>query len=369
MRKIKKKIKVKFADIPGEKFFKNLLKKDYTLVESEDPDYLFFTLKPSIEQKGNLRNTASGIPFLRKYASDIYQLMCRLPLFDRIFYKLFYDELKMPILRTKAKRIFYTAENCRPDMKNCEGAFTFDYDEDLKNTKHVRIPYYKIEGAGKDLIKKNIKPQEIKKDKTKFCAFIYSKNVPFRNKFFKELSKYKKVDAPGDSMRNMPPFGKQRTAKTRFIPNPTRGDWQNEKLEFLYPYKFTVAFENSSHPGYSTEKIYHPMLVNSIPIYWGNRKVNRDFNTRSFINYYDFEEEVKRKIPKLLLKIPGVNKIIQRFVIEQRTLKKMVKRIIEIDQNDGLYFQYLKEAWYPKNKLTPYVDDEIIREKIKKIIN
>ena len=34
-------------------------------------------------------------------------------------------------------------------------------------------------------------------------------------------------------------------------------------------YKFNICFENSSTPGYVTEKIIQSMYVNSIPIYWG----------------------------------------------------------------------------------------------------
>ena len=38
----------------------------------------------------------------------------------------------------------------------------------------------------------------------------------------------------------------------------------------------TIAFENSSFPGYTTEKIFEPMLEGSIPIYWGNPRVDED---------------------------------------------------------------------------------------------
>ena len=41
---------------------------------------------------------------------------------------------------------------------------------------------------------------------------------------------------------------------------------------------FTIAFKNDSYPGYTTEKIYEPMYVNSLPIYSGNPLVYRDFN-------------------------------------------------------------------------------------------
>ena len=61
-------------------------------------------------------------------------------------------------------------------------------------------------------------------------------------------------------------------------------------MDFIKDYKFVISFENSSYPGYTTQKLIEPMLVNSSPIYWGNKSVGKDFNTKSFINvfYYYF---------------------------------------------------------------------------------
>ena len=56
-----------------------------------------------------------------------------------------------------------------------------------------------------------------------------------------------------------------------------------DKLSFIKDYKFVISFENSSYPGYTTEKILEPMLVNSIPVYWGNPLVYNDFNYRTYI--------------------------------------------------------------------------------------
>ena len=47
----------------------------------------------------------------------------------------------------------------------------------------------------------------------------------------------------------------------------------SNKMDFIKDYKFVISFENSSNPGYTTEKLIEPMLVNSIPIYWGNTEV------------------------------------------------------------------------------------------------
>ena len=225
---------------------------------------IFFSLKPAKSTPG-LRGSLLKIPIIGKSMSNIKQKINNIPVIGRILYDLFNDYPKIPLINTKATRIFYSAENRRPDFNFCEYAFTYDYDEELKDPRHLRLPYYKLDGAGKDLIKKRINFKKIKKEKTKFCAFVYSNNIPFRNKFFKKLSKYKRIDAPENSMNNMPSI--EKLGVKRFIPTPEMGNWQNKKIDLLKTYKFVIAFENASHPRYTTEKIYHPMLANAIPIY------------------------------------------------------------------------------------------------------
>lgn len=55
------------------------------------------------------------------------------------------------------------------------------------------------------------------------------------------------------------------------------------------PYKFVVAFENSQHDGYVTEKLVNAYLANAVPIYWGATDVGTYFNSESMINCNDFE--------------------------------------------------------------------------------
>lgn len=117
--------------------------------------------------------------------------------------------------------------------------------------------------------------------KAHFCSFIASntrhpKTTRKRNAFFHRLSRYKNVDAGGRAFNNI---GYR-------VPG---GPWG--KIEFLKPYKFNIAFENASLPGYTTEKIVEPMAARCLPIYWGNPLVHREFNPKSFLNYFDFRDE------------------------------------------------------------------------------
>jgi hypothetical protein len=234
----------------------------------------------------------------------------------------------------RAVRIFYTAENVRPDFGACDWAFSFDYDEELRHPRHLRLPNYVRLGAGRDLLKDPGRADAILHSKTRFCNFVYYADTPVRARFFELLSQYKPVDAPGRCGNNMPPIGGHLSAEaSRFA----RG-YQGQKVDFQRSYKFSIAFENAAHPGYTTEKIYHAMLAETLPIYWGNPLVHRDFNTRSFLNASDF-----------------------------RTLEELVDAVVQLDQNDDLYLQYMREPWYPDNALTPYVDSAAILGRFEQI--
>src|SRR3989339_543510 len=111
-----------------------------------------------------------------------------------------------------------------------------------------------------------------------------------------------------------------------------------KKLKFLKNYKFTIAFENSVTPGYNTEKLIHPIIANSIPIYFGDPFVSRDFNTKSFINVHDF-----------------------------KNMDDVIKRIIQIDNDDKLYERILNEPWLKDNKKNKYMDKKKLKKRIKEI--
>jgi hypothetical protein len=225
------------------------------------------------------------------------------------------------------KRIFYTGERDRPNMNECDWAFTHWYDEDIKHPRHMRLPVYTFFGAGRNLQRELDKQAayEVLRAKTKFCAFVYSNSVPLRNRFFKQLSKYKRVDSPGRVLNNMPPIGQYRNAMSSRMAS----SWDQEKVRFLSAYKFVIAFENTSQAGYTTEKIYHPMAAKSLPIYWGNPEVQRDFNPKSFI-----------------------------WVKSPKHFDDAIDRIIQLDKDPDLYVKTLMQPWYPDGKLTPYVNPQ-----------
>jgi hypothetical protein len=184
----------------------------------------------------------------------------------------------------RAKKIFYTGENVRPSYDTYQNAITFDFEN---SSRHYRLPLYVIdmwsavhyENWTKDYLQIHNRdlgdPEE--NWNRKFCSYVQSNPTSsVRNNFFPRLCEYKNVDAAGPHMNNI----------GYVIPRDKLG----YKIDFLKQYKFNMAFENASYPGYVTEKILNAFQSNTVPIYWGSDNlVHRDFNKKSFINCQDFE--------------------------------------------------------------------------------
>lgn len=216
---------------------------------------------------------------------------------DYIIYSVFGNEY----MKHDCIRIFYTCENIRPDFNLCDYALAFDW-MDFED-RYFRFPVYMFNLYNYDMerasIKHEISEEELIK-KQKFCNFIYSnhKAVAVRRKFFDLLNSYKRVDSGGKYLNNL-------------------GYCVKNKFEFQVDYKFSIAFENSSASGYTTEKITQAFAAKTIPIYWGNPNIGKEFNTDSFINCHDYA-----------------------------CFSDVLNRVIEVDEDDDLYLKILKTPIY-----------------------
>jgi hypothetical protein len=156
-----------------------------------------------------------------------------------------------------------------------------------------------------EIIKTREEAANIWKAKTKFCCMVVSNpNSPKRLEFFQTLSKVKPVDSGGTVLNNV-------------------GGRVENKAEFIKDYKFVISFENSSYDGYTTEKILEPIYKDCIPIYWGNKLVDKDFNAGRFMDYNKFESETE-----------------------------LIDRLLEIDQNEELAIDMLMQPTFSSDKLT-----------------
>lgn len=275
---MKKKIKIDFSDFWGgfdktNNYFYNLLKEEFDVIITDNPDYLFFSV------------------FGNKH------------------------------LQYKCKKIFYTGENVAPPLHYCDYSFSFDYLDDERN---YRLPHYLLYDGYYELQRPKIIDESLAK--RKFCNFVVSNNgCQERNQFYTELSKYKKVDSGGRFANNI-------------------GYAVDNKVKFQSEYKFSIAFENNAyrpqHPGYTTEKIMEPMTVNSIPIYWGNPEIGKEFNTKSFINVYDFN-----------------------------SINDVINYIEYLDNNDKKYLELLNQPWFNEYNIPENNKIENIKSFLYKIFN
>lgn len=317
MTKQKVKIKIKFQNgllfsrFKKEVFDTNLVSEDFDFEESETPDFIVFG----------------------PYGNDIPP-------------------------EGNYVRIGYYCENITPDFTNCEWAFGMPLEEEFNEPKYKRIQWHDI--SPYELIKRPVKDLDfVLSQKKKFCNFVYSNAVPYREAFFKQLSKYKKVDAPGLSMNNM-----------NWPQNSNSNLKWDVKRNFLKDYKFTISFENYIYPGYQTEKLYDPMLAESLPIYCGSNAVNEMFNRKSFININDYlipthntiidwleknsqsnfidirPQFYKNPYNRICRKVKSIGKDLKmQLQFKNLDFTPVIDKIIEIDQNNDLYLNYYSEQW------------------------
>ncbi len=190
---------------------------------------------------------------------------------DFLFYSTFSAD---HLYHTDCVKIFYSNEAISPDFNECDYAVGFDYIS--FDDRYLRVD----RTVAYDALEKVALPQSMAH--RKFCNFVYfntnsGEGSKLRQDFCQELMRYKHVDCPGKSLNNM-----QNAIVPRFQ------NWEEGKLQFIKEYKFSIAFENCSKIGYVTEKIMQPLAVHSVPIYWGDPEISREFNPKAFVNCHDF---------------------------------------------------------------------------------
>lgn len=250
-------------------FFYNILSKRYTITLNNNPDFLIF----GDENFGTTNKNFS---------------------------------------KNDCVKIFYTGENRRPENYDCHYAITFDH---IEESWHYRLPLFIIYMWSLQYIHKTpynydyiFNPKKYPKEK--FCSFVVSNpRSSVRNNFFKKLNNILQVDSAGKYENN--------TGITL--------EGEEQKIKFLQTRKFNLCFENSSHPGYVTEKILHAFYAKTIPIYWGSSTVNTDFNEKAFINLSNFTSD-----------------------------SEMIEYILELNQNETLYEEILEQPAFINNIAPSY---------------
>lgn len=126
-----------------------------------------------------------------------------------------------------------------------------------------------------------------------------------RDTYIEELMKHLKIDSYGRCLNN------------KKMPEEIDGFHKlstDEYYHFLAKYKFQIAFENCVCQDYMTEKVFRPLTIGSIPIYFGSSKI-RDFmpTEKAVIVATDFASP-----------------------------KELAEYIMELNRDDNKYNEYLK---------------------------
>lgn len=223
---------------------------------------------------------------------------------DRDADYVFHSCLGNKVLRYSGIRIFVTGEYVIPDFNVSDYALAFDPIE--FGDRHCQLPLIKLfRGAYASLCSPRPPAEEVLAQKSGFCAYVMSNtknSAPEREQIFDAIHAYKPV-ASGGKWRN------------------TVGGPVPDKITFQSDYKFALAIENHSAPGYLTEKFAQAAQSNAVPIYWGDPTITKHLNPKAFINCHEFS-----------------------------SLNALVEHIQKIDQDNDAYQAMLSEPWFSEGK-------------------
>jgi hypothetical protein len=145
----------------------------------------------------------------------------------------------------------------------------------------------------KILKRSNFSHQDMEK-KEIFASFIHAwPGAQERNAMFDKLNKYKPISSGGRFRNNI-------------------GYFIKDKGPFISKSKFHFAMSNRMYN--SNEKIFEAFYNKTMPIYWGDPKIGRYFNTSAFINCHDYD-----------------------------SFDDVIARIKEIDNDDDLYVSMMRQ--------------------------
>lgn len=213
-------------------------------------------------------------------------------------------------------RIFVTGENVTPDFNTTDYAVGFDHL--TFGDRYKRIPLYRFyKGAYTNLCSPRQDPTTILSTKSHFCSYVMSNtkdSAPERISIYDALSEYKQVSSGGKWRNNV-------------------GGPVSDKIQFQSSCKFALAIENSSSPGYCTEKFAQAAQSNCVPIYWGDPTIAQQFNSKAFINAHEYH-----------------------------SLGDLTDAVRQIDQDDTRYLSMLAEPWFVDGKEPDELKSESIQQ-------
>lgn len=236
-------------------------------------------------------------------------------------------------LDKSAALIYWIMEPQTSYIQEADLSIGFEYGD---SETHIRFPHYYEYSWSKNI--RNTYIRKRVRRRRKFAGFLVSNveyykgdrffdGVSARNEFFKILSKYKRIDSGGRVFNN-----------TGYIVS------FSQTINWLSGYKFIIAFENKTFPGYMTEKLFQAYYAGAIPIWYGDRKALKDINPKAIIYSGDFKslnelgDYVKRvdEDPELYEKIWREPLIIDEERSYERQVDRLSKKILQMLERKGI---------------------------------
>lgn len=223
----------------------------------------------------------------------------------------------LSLLRPGMITIYCAGECIEPDLNLFDYAIVFD--RNLRSgDRIIRMPAMYFHKASVLQSVNDIKSvDEAKKllvQKKEFCNFLYSnsKAHPIRDQLFFAISEYKHVDSLGGHLRNVSDNAGRLGGY----------DWAAGGIGIKKHYRFSIASENASYEGYVTEKLLTSLQAHTVPIYWGDPGVKREFNERAFV-----------------------------YVNDCTALDDVVERVRQIEEDKELWCRMIAEPWQTEEQI------------------
>ena len=238
--------------------------------------------------------------------------------------------------RHPERSICFIWENVRPNYDLC--AYSISSDFDSYNGRNCRVPlwYAQLQWPGivvdasvsahsnhgfelpvdiNSLLRP--RPPRALSNSDLFCCFVASNPEQYRMFCVERLMTVGRVDL----------FGK--------IGKPLR----MSKYNTLPQYRFNICFENSSFPGYYTEKVLNAWAGGCVPLYFSDIWYGADFNPKAMINCIDFRslDEFANHVADVNGSLSEYNKLFEQPLLTKRPtlesaidfLKRAGKQIIQ----------------------------------------
>ena len=226
-----------------------------------------------------------------------------------------------PKINEDTTRLLYLGENVRPDYSYVDYSLTFDFSSYCGKNIYtplwiLRSNKYAISGSDYEPYDKNdLESAKTINSGVNSIAYIGNNSTAMRIEAISELRKLGfQIDEYGSHTRPV-----------------------DSKKRVLKNYRYSLCFENSYTPGYTTEKIIDSFVSGTIPIYWGgapkdifNENAYFSFcpflsvndNTKNFNSWH--QQHLHRKMNQPLLKSGGFART------ELRILKPLINLLIDL---------------------------------------